>query len=97
MAVRLDGRFIGEAVLYAFDGRGSAEFGVRLLPEWHGKGLGTESVRAISLAARDMGLVRLSARIMKQNRPSVRMLEKVADSCEYGDSEAHFSIDLLKL
>ena len=94
MAVRYGDRFVGEAVLYAFDGRGCAEFAVRLLPEWQGKGLGTETVRAICAAAREMGLVRLCSRVMKENSASVNMLRKITDEHEEGECEVVFYVDL---
>ena len=97
MAIRSEGNFIGEVILYAFDGRGCAEFAIRLLPEWQGKGLGTEAVRALTEASREIGLVRLSSRIMKENKASVRMLDKVADErFEEGD-QVIFYIDLYDL
>ena len=79
MAIRHDGIFVGEAVLYAFDGRGGAEFATRLLPEWQGLGLGTESVRAICAAAAEIGLIRLSTKVMKENIASIGMLKKITD------------------
>ena len=78
-AVRLCGELCGEAVLYAFDGRGGAEFATRLLPEWQGLGLGTESVRAICAAAAEIGLIRLSTKVMKENIASIGMLKKITD------------------
>ena len=94
MAIRCEGVFVGEAIIYAFDGRGRAEFAIRLLPEWQGKGIGTEGVRAICLAAEELGLVRISSRIMKENLPSIRMLEKVTDDCEDDGKNLVFHIDL---
>ena len=94
MAIRCEGYFVGEAVLYAFDGRGGAEFAIRLLPEWQGKGLGTESVRAICAAAAEIGLIRLTSRIMKANYASIRMLEKITDEREVRGEEVVFYIEL---
>jgi len=94
MAVRHAGSFIGEAVLYAFDGRGCAEFAIRLLPEWQGVGLGGESVRAICDAAYEIGLIRLSSAVMKENIASVRMLKKLTDKYSETDNGFVFYIDL---
>ena len=44
-AIRLDGAFIGEAVLYRFDYKGGAELGCRILPEYAGNGYGAEAYR----------------------------------------------------
>ena len=74
-AVRLDGACIGEAVLYNFTGRGSAELGCRILPEYAGRGYGAEAFAA----AADWGLYSLllaavTAKCYKENEPSLRML-----------------------
>lgn len=44
-AVRLDGKLIGEAVLYRFDCRGGAELGCRIDKAYAGNGYGTEASR----------------------------------------------------
>ena len=44
-AVRLNGTLIGEAVLYNFDYRGSAELGCRIDKAYAGNGYGTEAFR----------------------------------------------------
>ena len=93
-AVRHQDRFIGEAVIYAFDGKGSAEFAIRLLPAFHRIGLGTEGVKAICGAARKMGLIKLYARVMKNNIPSVGMLEKIADESVESEGFITFTIYL---
>ena len=94
MAIRCDKKFVGEAVIYAFDGRGSAEFAIRLLPEWQGKGIGTETVRATCAAAMDIGLTKLTSRIMRENVASIRMLSKITNECYEDGDEIVFLIDL---
>ncbi len=74
-AVRLDGACIGEAVFYNFTGRGSAELGCRIAPEYAGNGYGAEAFAA----AADWGLYTLQlaavvAKCYKENAPSFRML-----------------------
>lgn len=88
-AVRLDGRFIGEAVLYRFDGRGGAELGCRIAPEFAHHGYGTEAFTAVA----DWGLYRLQlshvvAKCYKENQGSWRMLS----SCmrRSGEDETFF-------
>lgn len=93
-AVRSDGRFIGEAVIYAFDCKGGAEFAIRLLPVYHGIGLGTEGVMAICAAARRLGLIKLYSKVMTDNIPSVKMLKKVADEALESDGVVTFTIYL---
>ena len=94
MALRLAGEFIGEASLYAFDGKGCAEFAIRLLPDFQGQGLGTQGCRALMLAAKKMGLLRLGARIMKENRASLAMLRKLTESERESEGYVYFTVDL---
>ncbi len=94
MAIRVGGGFVGEAVLYAFDGRGAAEFALRLLPKWQGAGIGTETARALILVAKEIGLTELRARVMKENAPSCAMLHKVLDSFTENERELIFRIEI---
>ncbi len=76
-AVRLEGRFVGEVVLYRFDGRGSAELGCRILSEYAGHGYGGEAFqRAAEWSLYTLGLYRLKAKCRRENEPSRRMLER---------------------
>lgn len=75
LAVRLDGKCIGEVVFYRFTGRGSAELGCRIAPEYAGNGYGAEAFAA----AADWGLYSLmlsaiTAKCYKENQASYRML-----------------------
>jgi len=75
-AIRLDGRMIGEAVLYQFDYRGGAELGCRILPEYAGNGYGAEAFRrAAEWSLYGLGLRRLRAKCFHENEASKRMLE----------------------
>ena len=94
MAIRVGGKFVGESTIYAFDGKGGAEFALRILPEWQGRGIGTETVRATVLAASRLGLVRLRAEVMSENLPSVAMLKKVSDSYTERDGRLLFDINI---
>ncbi len=74
-AVRLEGKLIGEAVLYRFDCRGSAELGCRIDKAWAGHGYGTEAFAAVA----DWGLYkahlsRVVAKCYKENQASYKML-----------------------
>lgn len=76
LAVRLDGKLIGEVVLHRFTGRGSAELGCRIAPDYAGRGYGAEAFAA----AADWGLCRLrleavTAKCYKENAASERMLQ----------------------
>ena len=74
-AIRLDGKCIGEAVLYRFDSRGGAELGCRIAPEYARNGYGTEAFRTVA----EWGLYKLHlshvvAKCYKENAASYRML-----------------------
>ena len=74
-AVRLDGNLIGEAVLYNFDYRGSAELGCRIDRAYDGFGYGAEAFAA----AADWGLYkvhldRVWAKCYKENQASYKMI-----------------------
>ena len=75
-AVRLEGRFIGEVVLHSFDGRGGAELGCRILPEYAGNGYGAEAFRrAAEWSLGGLGLRCLRGKCFRENTASRRMLE----------------------
>lgn len=74
-AVRLDGKFIGEAVLYRFDCRGSAELGCRIAPDFAGHGYGTEAFAAAAdWALYRLHLSRVVAKCYRENEASYKML-----------------------
>ena len=74
-AVRLDGRLIGEAVLYRFNYRGDAELGCRIAKEHAGSGYGTEAFSAVAdWALYKVHLNRVVAKCYKENAASFRML-----------------------
>ena len=74
-AIRLDGQFIGEAVLYRFDYRGGAELGCRISRAYSGHGYGTEAFAAVAeWGLYALRLRRIFAKCFKENRASYRML-----------------------
>ncbi len=74
-AVRLDGQFIGEAVLYNFDCRGSAELGCRVSADYAGHGYGTEAFAAVAeWGLYKVHLSRVVAKCFKENSASYKML-----------------------
>lgn len=74
-AVRLHGKCIGEAVLYAPDWRGGAELGCRIAPQYAGNGYGTEAFAAVAdWALYRLGLTRVVAKCYKENEASYKML-----------------------
>ena len=88
-AVRLDGRCIGEAVLYHFDCRGGAELGCRIDQAHAGFGYGTEAFAAAAdWALYQVHLSRVVAKCYRENEASFRMLS----SCmrKSGEDETFF-------
>ena len=93
-AVRLDGKLIGEAVLYRFDCRGGAELGCRIDSSYAGHGYGTEAFAAVA----DWGLYkvhlnRVVAKCFKENHASYKMLS----SCmrKKGEDETFYYFERL--
>ena len=77
-AVRYDGKFAGEAVMYEFDGRGGASVGIRLLPKYEGKGIAKEAVTALTdHALYKINLSAVYAKCYKENVRSFKMLSSV--------------------
>ena len=85
LAVRYGDEYIGEVVLHAFDYLGGAELGIRLLPEWQGRGLGARALELAFDVARSIGLVRVWGSVMRENERSVSMLKKYMDVRSDGD------------
>ena len=93
-AIRLDGKMIGEAVLYDFDCRGSAELGCRIDRAFAGFGYGTEAFRAVAeWALYKIHLSRVVAKCFKENEASYKMLS----SCmkKKGEDETFFYFEKL--
>lgn len=88
-AVRLDGTFIGEAVLYRFDYRGGAELGCRISRDYGGHGYGTEAFMAVAdWELYKVHLSRVIAKCLKENQASYRMLSSCMRRC--GEDETYF-------
>ncbi|MEA4893843.1 MAG: GNAT family N-acetyltransferase [Oscillospiraceae bacterium] len=88
-AVRLDGKMIGEAVLYRFNYRGDAELGCRIAREYAGNGYGTEAFSAVAdWALYRVHLNRVVAKCYRENEASFNMLS----SCmrKSGEDETFF-------
>ncbi len=76
-AIRLDGKMIGEAVLYDFDYKGGAELGVRIASEYAGAGYGAESFKAVAdWALYKVHMRRIFAKCYHENEASAKMLSK---------------------
>ena len=77
-AIRLNGEFIGETVLFEFNGRGECKLGVRIFSAFDGHGYGKEAFEySMDFALYYLGIRRLLSSCYKQNVPSVKMHEKL--------------------
>ena len=89
MAIRLENKLIGEVVINEFDLRGSANIGVRLLPEYRGKGYGKEAFStACDYALYSIGLKRVTAYCYRENSASYKMLRSVMTPA--GEDETYY-------
>ena len=72
-AIRLNGEFIGETILYNFTSNQIAELGIRLLPEYQGKGFGKRAY----ILTRDFAIkngLKIISKCFKQNIASKNAL-----------------------
>ena len=86
--------FIGEGVLYRFDGRGGAEMSVRLLPEYCGNGYGKKLALALIELGRQMTLSHLYAVVNAENLISKNLFSSIMEKTYDDDFTAIFKIDL---
>ena len=90
-AVRLDGKLIGEAVLYRFNFRGDAELGCRIDRAYAGKGYGTEAFAAVAnWALYQVHLTRVLAKCFHENEASRRMLSSCMRPAGQDDTFYYF-------
>ena len=79
LAIMDSGKFVGEALISSFDYKGGADISVRILPEFQNKGYGSRALSLLFEIAEKMGLVKLYARVYKENAPSISLFSKQAD------------------
>lgn len=85
LGAHLDGEFIGELTLHAFDLLGGCEIAFRLTPDRWGQGLGTELLNLAFETARRIGLTHVYARVKNENVRSDALLMR---HMELEESEA---------
>ena len=88
--VRWKKKLIGEASFYAFDYRGGAEIGFRLLPEYRGMGLGRATLLALFAAAEEISLDTLYATVDNKNIPSLSLISQYMDKEREEENITHF-------
>ncbi len=91
MAIRLKDMLIGEVVINEFDFRGSANIGVRLLPEYIGNGYGREAfATACDYALYEIGLKSVTAYCYRENIASYKMISSVMTSTGADETYYYF-------
>ena len=94
LAIREGGKFVGEATVYGFDYRGSASIAVRVLSEYHSKGIGSRATRALISLSKDIGLGNLRAEILNENESSIKMTSKYMSLEKRTESKTYFTLSL---
>lgn len=86
LAVRLNGKMIGEIVLWNFGYDGSVETGFRFFKEYQGKGYAFESVFAvINYEKQVLGVKKVKTRCNKLNAPSYKMINRLGFTKSHED------------
>ena len=94
LAIREGGQFVGEATLYDFNYRGSASIAVRVLPDYHSKGVGSRATMALIELARNIGLTTVNAEILNENERSIKMTSKFMQIVNRAESKTLFTLSL---
>ena len=94
LAVREGGELVGEATVYGFDYRGTASIAVRVMREYHQRGIGTRATRALIEIAKEMGLSRVTAEILEENVASVKMTSKCMNLEKRENGKVYFTLML---
>lgn len=78
LAVKLNGKMIGELVLHGFDYQMGVEIGFRFFSEYQSKGYAIESASAlIDYVKQSLGANKIKAKCFKQNEKSKKLIEKL--------------------
>lgn len=96
LAVRVDGKMVGELVLHNFDFYGGIEMGFRFFRECHGKGYATESALALKEFVRKVVCAkRIKSRCFKENIPSKNLITRLGlKPCREDKTHYYFGQDL---
>jgi len=94
LAVRREGKYLGEAVIYDFDYLGGAEIGIRILPEYHGERIGSRVLEMLIDYCRAIRLSTLRARVMTENTPAIKMTARYMKAAGERDGITHFTLAL---
>jgi RimJ/RimL family protein N-acetyltransferase len=76
-------RFIGVARFVRLpEDPGTAEAAIVVADDWHGRGVGSKLAGALAARARGLGIRRFTARMATDNRPALRLMEKLTRELE---------------
>ena len=76
VAIRYENKFAGEVVFHEFDLKGNLVVGIRLLPEFHGKGIASETLKCAFDYAKTLGTKLIKMKCLKENHPSEKMIRR---------------------
>ena len=97
LAVRLGSKTVGDVAIHNLDYKGGADVSVRILPEYRRLGYAREAFSLLLDAACDMGLVRIIARVHKDNAPSLSLFAEGASSREDLGESVVFTYELFDI
>ena len=89
-------QIVGVGRLTQLPGRNEAEFGMLVIDEYQGEGVGTELLRRLVEVGRDEGLDRITADILQQNRAMQRVCEKLDFQIVRSDDPAEDMVKAVK-
>ena len=95
LAVRAEGRLLGEALISSFDYKGGADLAIRILPEHQRQGYAGKALSLLFEIAQNMGLTTLYARVYKENSASVALFSPDADSSVDDGEKITFTYELV--
>lgn len=91
LAVKLDGKMIGELVLHNFDFCGGVEIGFRFFKEYQGKGYAFESASALKeYAFTTLNATAVKSRCFKQNAASKKLISRLGLKQVDEDEERYY-------
>lgn len=88
----VDGKLIGEGLIWGFDYRGCASLGVRLLPDYQGRGYGSEIFSALILLSEEIGLSELRAEVLHENVRSIALCKKFLHEYARDEEKVYYSL-----
>ncbi len=88
LAIRYEGNLCGEIVFHNFDFSLGVEIGIRLLPEFQGKGLATEAVVCATEFLKEIGAKQITMKCYIENTASYNMIKR-AGFTQTGKNDTH--------